>query len=148
MGICKIGVLLTLTMLSSFLLWGCVDDLDNTLVTAPGVLQDEKSYWVDDVMVTQRHTSLTGYDTVTHYFRGSVKNMGPEGLSNSRFEIHTWDVYYDLDGTKHRRDEEIVAIQDYGILESQKEMPINIEAQYSSYATRDVEGMFVYSEDE
>ena len=140
----KILALILLTSVSSVLLWGCVDDLNDTVVTDPGILQEEVSYWVDDVMITQRHTSLTSYDNVTHYFRGSVKNMGPDALANSRFEIHAWDVYYDIDGVKHRRDEEIEAIQDYGTIASQQELPVNIEASFSSFTSREVEGIFVY----
>ena len=140
----KILVLVLLTSVSSFMLWGCVDDLDDTVVTEPGILHEEISYWVDDVMVTQRHTSLTSYDNVTHYFRGSVKNLGPDALENCRYEIHVWDVYYDLDGTKRRRDEEIEATQYYGTIASQQELPVNIEASFSSFATREAEGIFVY----
>lgn len=139
-------VLVLLISVSSALLWGCVDDLNDTVVTDPGVLQEEMSYWVDEVMVTQRHTSLTSYDNVTHYFRGSVKNLGPDALENCRFEIHAWDVYYDLDGIKQRRDEEIEEIQNYGTISSQQELAVNIEASFSSFTTRDVEGIFVYGD--
>jgi hypothetical protein len=141
---CKILVLVFLIAGSSVLLWGCVDDLNDTLVTDPGIINEEISYWVDDVMVTQRHTSLSSYDNISHYFRGSVKNLGPVALSNCRFEIHAWDVYYDLDGTKHRRDEEIEATQNYGTIASQQELEINIEASVSSFSSRDVEGIFVH----
>jgi hypothetical protein len=144
MGKFKILALLLLTCTSSFLLWGCVDDLQDTVVTAPGVLQDEQSYWVDDVMVNQRHTTLANYDNISHYFRGSVKNMGPDSVTNARYEIHAWDVYYELDGTKKRRDEEIIAIQNYDTIPSQQELPVNIEASVSSFRERDVEGIFVH----
>lgn len=142
----KILILVFLTCISSVMLWGCVDDLEDTVVTAPGVLQEETSYWVDDVMVNQRHTTLTSYDNITHYFRGSIKNMGPDPVVNGRYEIHVWDVYYELDGTKKRRDEEVMAIQNYDTIASQQELPVNIEANVSSFRERDVEGIFVHGD--
>ena len=139
----KILMLACVIALSGILTYGCVDDIDDTALEAPGVIQEEDTYWVDDVMVTQRVTVIRSYDNNTYHFRGSVKNFGTTEVTNARFEIHSYDVITLRDGTTQRQDEEIGATQSMGNIPSQGELPINVSYTFSSFATRDIEGKFV-----
>ena len=122
--------------------FGCVSDWEDPVVESPGVVQSEKSYWAGDVFVTQRETVIRSYDTVTHYFRGSVKNMGSSDVQNARFEIVSYDLVYERDGSVKRQDEEIGATQSLGTLASQQELPINISYSHPSTASREIVGRF------
>jgi len=138
----KIFGLAGLVGLCGLLTFGCVDDFEDVVLEQPGVIQEDVTYWVGDVMVTQRQTVIRSYDSYTHHFRGSVKNYGTTDLTNARFEIHAWDVIVDHTGARIRQDEEVGATQSMGTLAAQAEMPINLSYTYSSYATRDIEGQF------
>ena len=131
-------------MLCAVLCFGCVDDIEDIEPEAPGVLKEEKSYWVDDVMVNQRVTVINSYDQLTYHFRGSVKNLGSDTVENARFEVRAYDVYDDIDGETQRRDEEVGASQSFGDIPSQGELPINVSYSYSSFARREVEGVYTH----
>ena len=139
----KILLLAFVIGLCGVLTYGCVDDIDDVALEAPGVIQEENSYWVGDVMVTQRATVIRSYDNYTYHFRGSVKNFGTTDVTNARFEIRTYDVVTSHDGTRTRQDEEVGETQSMGTIPSQGELPINVSYTYSSFATRDIEGLFV-----
>ena len=131
-----------LMALSCMTVFGCVSDWEDPVVESPGVVQSEKSYWAGDVFVTQRETVIRSYDTVTHYFRGSVKNLGSSAVQNARFEIVSYDLVYERNGNVERQDEEIGATQSFGTLAAQQELPINLSYSHPSTASREIVGRF------
>ena len=138
----RIFLLVGLIAFCGLLTFGCAGDYDDVLLEEPGVIQEEISYWVGDVMVTQRETVVSSYDNKTHHFRGSVKNFGTVDLTNARFNVITYDVRVELDGSITRQDEEIGISQFMGVLHAQQELPVNISYTYSSFAARDIVGKF------
>jgi len=136
----RYAMALVLVSICTLVAFGCVDDFDDVLLEEPGVLQEESTYWVGDVMVNQRETIVRSYDWVTHHYRGSVKNFGTSSLENARFDILTADERNDVEGNLYYVDEEIGNTQHFGTLAPQQELAINLAYAYPSVAHRGISG--------